>query len=296
MTATYKGWYLLDHHKNRTRPEGGVAGDPATKPWYASRRVCQHGYDRPHLVVVHDPETLPDFTPPYDEAERIAKYGASTTRASWHDTIDADSIIPMLPPTYTAWHVRGFNRCGIGLEVGAMSTTWTKAPDAWLTGVITNAAYRVAQHCATFEIDPVLMFIPGRRYASAINPKGTGIVSHHVLDPGRRTDPGFGFPWDTFLERVHGFLAGDQGDDEMKPPDWAREATQWHIDNGIYTEKSVNDVDEDWEFHRQTTFRYRMFTRVILPEIRKAGGGDTGDVALSEVRDLRKKLNDATKG
>src|SRR5690606_27112807 len=63
MTTTYKGWYLLDHHKNRTRPEGGVAGDPRTKPWYASRRTCQHGYNRPHLIVIHTPETIEDFTP-----------------------------------------------------------------------------------------------------------------------------------------------------------------------------------------------------------------------------------------
>src|SRR5690606_22597441 len=186
MTTTYKGWYLLDHHKNRTRPEGGVAGDPRTKPWYASRRTCQHGYNRPHLIVIHTPETIEDFTPPYDEAERVAKYGAQTTLASWHDTIDADSIIPMLPPTYTAWHVRGFNRCAIGMEIGAKATSWKRAPAAWVKGVVENAAYRAAQHAATFDIPARLLFTPGKRYSSAINPTGVGFVSHHALDPGRR--------------------------------------------------------------------------------------------------------------
>src|SRR5690606_26481428 len=202
MTTTYKGWYLLDHHKNRTRPEGGMAGDPRTKPWYASRRTCQHGYNRPHLIVIHTPETIEDFTPPYDEAERVAKYGAQTTLASWHDTIDADSIIPMLPPTYTAWQVRGFNRCAIGMEIGAKATSWKRAPAAWVTGVVGSAAYRAAQHAASFEIPARLLFTPGKRYSSAINPTGVGFVSHHALDPSRRTDPGFDFPWDKFITRV----------------------------------------------------------------------------------------------
>lgn len=212
MTTVYDGFYLLDHHRNRNR-QPGPAGEADTRPWYETRRICHHGILGPHLIVIHDPETLPDFTPPYAEAERVAAYGATTTRASWHDSVDADSIIPMLPATFTAWHVRGFNRCGIGLEIGAEADTWDRAPEAWLEGVIDNAARRTAQHAVAFNIPPTLLFEPGRRYTSQLDPGPVfGLIGHHPLDPTRRTDPGFTFPWDRFAGLVATYM---EGDDEM---------------------------------------------------------------------------------
>ena len=50
--------------------------------------------------------------------------------------------------------------------------------------------------------------------------------------------------------------------DDMKPPDWAIPATQWHIDRNIYTQDSVDDVDESEEFHRQTVFRHRFYNAI----------------------------------
>lgn len=284
MTTTYKGWYLLDHHKNRTRPEGGMAGDPRTKPWYASRRTCQHGYDRPHLIVIHTPETIEDFTPPYDEAERVAKYGAQTTRASWHDTIDADSIIPMLPPTYTAWHVRGFNRCAIGMEIGAKATSWKRAPAAWVEGVVENAAYRAAQHAKRFGIPARLLFAPGKRYSSAINPSGVGFVSHHALDPGRRTDPGFDFPWNGLMARVRAHLDEKEGDDveKVSKPDWLA----WsEIDNlvsaGILTKRPDKEPLVKWEM---IALLARLWGRVQHP----SGGVDS--LARGEIERIKRHL------
>ena len=289
MTTTYKGWYLLEHHKNRNRPEGGVAGDPLTKPWYSTRRTCQHGYNRPHLIVIHTPETIEDFTPPYDEAERVAKYGAQTTLASWHDTIDADSIIPMLPPTYTAWHVRGFNRCAIGMEIGAKATSWKRAPDAWVKGVVENAAYRAAQHAATFEIPARLLFAPGKRYSSAINPTGLGFVSHHALDPSRRTDPGFDFPWDKFITRVRAHLDGKEGDDvaleKVSKPDWlAWSEVDKLVNAGILTKRPDKEPLVKWEM---IALLARTWARV---EARSAGGNGVDTVARKAIERIRQVL------
>src|SRR5690606_12089743 len=132
----------------------------------------------------------------------------------------ADSIIPMLPPEFTAWHVRGFNRCGIGLEVGAMATTWDKAPDEWLDGVLANTAQRVYEHMVRFDIPPALLFTPGKRYATGLDPAGDGLISHHALDPTRRTDPGVTFPWNDLLERLEALMAAPK----EKMPDWARKS------------------------------------------------------------------------
>ena len=63
----------------------------------------------------------------------------------------------------------------------------------------------------------------------------------------------------------------DTGDNDMLPPSWAEDATQWHIDRNIYGESNVSDVDESEEFHRQTVFRHRFYN-----SIKGEFGGDSG--------------------
>ena len=47
--------------------------------------------------------------------------------------------------------------------------------------------------------------VPGAASSSTCRASGarlvTGFISHGERDPGRRSDPGAGFPWDEFLER-----------------------------------------------------------------------------------------------
>lgn len=229
--TTYQGWYLLDHHRNRHR-SAGPAGEPNTRPWYTTRR-------RPvTAIVIHTPETLEDFTPPYEEAERVARYGATTTRASWHDTIDADSIIPMLPPNYTAWQTRGYNSHTVGMEIGSKASIWKRAPAEWVTGVINNAAYRGAQHAALLDIPP-------RFITRAQVDGGTkGFTSHAQLDPTRRTDPGPDFPWERYLDRVRFYLEGD--DDPMTHLQARLElATAWHARTGRWMSSSASEDPQE---------------------------------------------------
>lgn len=192
-------FYLLDHHRNRHK-SAGPAGHADTRPWYTTRNRCQHGIDGPHLIVIHTPETLEDFVAPHDEAERVAAYGANTTRASWHATIDADSTIPMLPSSYTAWHVRGYNRCAIGYEIGAKATSWTRAPTRWVEGVLARAAAYAAVDAKRYRIPPVMLS------RAEVDRGGYGFIGHGPLDPGRRTDPGQSFPWTPFLNQTRALI------------------------------------------------------------------------------------------
>jgi hypothetical protein len=76
-------------------------------------------------------------------------------------------------------------------------------------------------------------------------------------------------------------------DDTVKPPDWARTATQWHIDRGIYS-GVVDDIDEDLEFHRQTVFRHRFYN-AIRGEFGGSGGSDS--VARAEASRAHSRLD-----
>ena len=186
-------YYLLEKHVNLHN--GGKL------PWYTTRNTCKHGIRGAHLMVIHTPEALQDFNPPDLTAEKVAAYGASTTRASWHWTVDSDSIIPMVPDTYTAWHASDYNRCGIGIELGAYAHTWPTAPAWWTEQVIRNAAEAIRPSMVKYGI-------PFQRVSRAnADLGGFGLISHAELDPTRRSDPGKDFPWDRLVANLEGDMA-----------------------------------------------------------------------------------------
>lgn len=128
----------------------------------------------------------------------------------------------------------------------------------------------------------------GRLSATAWE-KFSGHCGHQHVYRNTHWDPGR-FPVDRILSSLEPL-----GGPAVQPPNWATAATQWHIDNGIYTESRPEDLDEDIEFHRQSVFRHRFYQRVVAPALRSAGDDGKGAVALSETRDLKAKLNQATR-
>lgn len=177
-------YYLLDH--------------PGTHHYYETRR-------KPiRLIVVHTAEGVIDLTPPDLSAEALANYGATTTRSvSWHSSVDSDSIIPMLPDTYTAWHVRNYNSESLGVEIAYRASLWGNNL-TYEEFVLANLSDVVARWCLDHEIPAV------RLTMAQVNEGAKGIVSHATLDPLRRTDPGALFPWPKFLELVSQKIGGDE--------------------------------------------------------------------------------------
>lgn len=199
-------YYLLDHR------------NPHGEHFYRTRRRCSHGHDRWHLGVLHSTEQDADLHGIDGGAEAIARYAASTPRqVSWAASTDSDSTVEMLPPHFTGWHVRGYNRCGLGVEQSYRAHTWASLPAGWRSGTIEQTArYFAAQIRAhpdrrQFRLD--------RPLTKAEADRGKfGLVAHATLDPGRRSDPGSAYDWDQLLDTIRGLLLGrttttDQEDD-----------------------------------------------------------------------------------
>ena len=180
--------YLLDHGQR--------------VHWYPTRNTCQHGQGI-HLIVFHTAENLPDFNPPDTGAEAIARYGATTDRSvSWHSTVDSDSIIPMLPDDHTAWHVRDYNRCSLGVEMATKAAEWVNTPPSWRLDILENCARVVADWSKAHAI-------PLRKLSKQEADQGLkGLIFHSDLDPTRRSDPGPAFPLYYVIQEAQKLLTG----------------------------------------------------------------------------------------
>ena len=177
------GYYLIDH-KN-----------PYGNHFYTTR------YNRLRVIVLHITAGLEDLSPPDHSAERTAAYAASTSRAvSWHAGVDSDSIVELLPPEYTAWHVGGFNSPSYGIEISKSNTDWDNdAPEPWRTATLRNAAIQARKIAKDYGI-PFKVITADEARAGR-----WGFCPHWRLDPSRRSDPGLyrsrdTFPYKTFFD------------------------------------------------------------------------------------------------
>lgn len=178
------GFYLLDHQN----PHAPVRADGRRFWGYASRN------QKVRVGVVHTAENLPDFEPPDEGAEAVARYGATLDRAaSWHDTVDSDTRIKMLPYGYTAFHVGNFNSPSVGLEIATRARQWAEVPEVWRGAIMLQAADVVREWRTELGIPTKIISATSARAGAE------GIIGHGPLDPTRRSDPGAGFGWETLI-------------------------------------------------------------------------------------------------
>jgi len=204
------GFFLLDH-KNPYH-------SAASRHWYTSRR------NPIKAITIHCTAGLEDqdLIGPDSSAENTARYAATTTRqVSWHGGSDSDTFLYLLPPSYTAFHVVGYNSATYGWEISKRDMTWTGEPAGWVTATLHRAAAGLtpiarslgipARHATRAELD------------KAISTGGppVGFISHAQLDPARRTDPGQDFPWARFLTLIAG--------PPPPPKEWDEMATEAQI-------------------------------------------------------------------
>jgi N-acetyl-anhydromuramyl-L-alanine amidase AmpD len=151
------------------------------------------------VIVIHSMEAAEKG----DTAENVARFFQNTeSPASAHLCIDNNSIVQCVFDNDIAFAAPGANSDGIQLELAGFAR---QSREQWLDpyGVLLleNAANATAQYCLKYGI-------PVKHLTDAELAGGQkGIIGHvqasRVFKKSTHTDPGEGFPWDHFLDRVN---------------------------------------------------------------------------------------------
>jgi len=177
-------------------------------PFVQARHFRANGGRRAvRLIVIHSMEA-PEKG---DTAENVARFFQTTDRpASAHLCIDNDSVVRCVRDDDVAFAAPGANADGVHLELaGFARQTETEWLDAFGVLMLERAADVAAQYCLKYDI-------PARRLTNAqlADASAKGIVSHaqvsETFKKSDHTDPGSGFPWQFFLERIARNLAARQ--------------------------------------------------------------------------------------
>lgn len=186
------GYYALDHPNPNALAKGyaGFWGYPTMR-------------SDPSALVLHTTESLADLDGPDTGAEAVANwFQTNDTFALYHTLVDSDSTVRVVPAgldgtvVHTAFHTAGYNSSTLGLAMALRADSWAKLPQAWRDRVLDRAAAEAALLCARWSL-PI-----SARTKAEVDAGVRGITGHGILDPGYRTDPGAGFDWPGFLDRV----------------------------------------------------------------------------------------------
>lgn len=152
-------------------------------------------------------------------AKGTNNYGATTaTVASWHVCVDSDSIEPALPPSFTAFHVKGYNSRTFGVEISNHDARWDNKPRAWVEATLRNTAEACREVVEDNHL-PVRLATKAEVDAAIAGDKPFGFTYHQRLQSDRR-DPGDTFPFQQFA----GYLT-----QSTAPKEWDEMATRAEI-------------------------------------------------------------------
>lgn len=129
--------------------------------------------------------------------------------ASANVIVSPDTLVRSVHTDYAAWHASWANSLSVGYEQAGYAA-FTRAQ--WLTGLGKTQIDRLAREMA---LDAELYGIPlvwlTRTQVNAIAAGDRtikGLVTHAVIDPANRTDPGNQYPYDVLLASIKAYSAG----------------------------------------------------------------------------------------
>jgi hypothetical protein len=154
-------------------------------------------------IVVHTAESgLPDISPPDSKAEGVAAFiRGRSDPGCYHVLFDSDSTVVMWDfVPMTAYHDgTGTNDFSTGMSFATNAAAWGQYP-AWDEAALRQAANWLGRtFIPTMKARGVTVRLE-RTSVDAFRNRDPAFVGHGDLDPGRRTDPGAGFPWQRLFD------------------------------------------------------------------------------------------------
>lgn len=123
--------------------------------------------------------------------------------ASSNVIVSPDTLVRSVHTDYAAWHASWANSLSIGYEQAGYAA-FTRAQ--WLTGLgkiqIDRLAREMALDAAAYGIPLVWLTQSQVNAIAAGNRTIKGLVTHAVIDPANRTDPGSNYPYDVLLDNI----------------------------------------------------------------------------------------------
>lgn len=129
--------------------------------------------------------------------------------ASSNVIVSPDTLVRSVHKDYAAWHASWANVLSVGYEQAGYAAF---AREQWLTpggrDQIDRLAREMAQDAQHYGIP--LRWLTAAEVNAIANGDRTikGLVTHAVIDPGNRTDPGSQYPYDVLLDRIKSYAGG----------------------------------------------------------------------------------------
>lgn len=190
------GAYLIDH-------------PPAVRQWYDERKRPLTG-----CTVLHTAEGVLDTVGPDTGAENTADFiRRRTTAGSYHDLVDSDTWVPLIPYRHGAFHDgTGSNNWALSISFACRTSDWRamtgQKRDAFLRqGARAFAAQQAWRKANGYPLTELRLITKAQSDAGL-----SGFTYHGLRDPGRRSDPGVAapnlFPLDAWLDHCRAALNG----------------------------------------------------------------------------------------
>lgn len=180
-------------------------GDEPGVPLVQARNYTPANRSEVRWIVIHTMEAAEEYI---RTAENVANWfaGADAPKASAHYNVDRDSIVQSVREVDVAWHAKGGNRYGIGIEHAGYARQseldWADGPSQ---EILTRSARLTASIAKRWGIPPVRLSDNDLRNGLK-GFCGHGDITRAFKIAGGHTDPGAGFPWSRYLDMVKSHL------------------------------------------------------------------------------------------
>ena len=172
---------------------------PKTRQFRKPRRAKPSG-----VIVVHTAESVMDTVGPDTGAENVAGFiRRRDGYGSYHLLVDSDSWIQLVAFDAEAYgDGTGSNTHAMHLSFACSAADWPKMSEQKRAAFLDQAADAVAGALTWLAREHKISAPLSRITRADSEARNPGFISHGERDPGRRTDPGNGFPWDEFFAAV----------------------------------------------------------------------------------------------